>query len=73
MSILEDLLKELLKNGLKISLRKFQLFKTELQYLGNVTFIKDRKVCVRPLRNRVDAILKLKPPQHQNVVEVLQG
>ena len=61
MSKLEDLLKALLKNGLKISLGKCQLFKTELQYIGNIIFIKDRKVCVRSLRNRVDAILKLKP------------
>ena len=30
---LEDLLKALLKNGLKISPRKCQLFKTELQYM----------------------------------------
>ena len=36
---LEDLLKVLLKNGLKISPRKSQLFKTKLQYMGNTTFI----------------------------------
>ena len=47
---------------LKISPRKCHLFKTELQYMSNVIFIKDRKVCVRPLRSRVEAILKLKPP-----------
>ena len=46
MTKLEDLLKALLKNGLKISLKKYQLFKTELQYVGNAIFIKDRKVCV---------------------------
>lgn len=63
-SKLEDLLKALLKNGLKISPRKCQLFKTELQYMGNIIFIKDRKVCVRPLRSRVEAILKLNP--HHN-------
>ena len=40
----EDLLKALLRNSLKISPRKYQLFKTELQYMGNVIFIKDRKV-----------------------------
>ena len=62
MSKLEDLLKALLKNGPKISPGKCQLFKTELQYMGNIIFIKDRKVYVTPLRNRVDAILKLKPP-----------
>ena len=48
-SKLEDLLKALLKNGLKISPKKCQLFKTELQYMGNVIFIKDRKVCIKPL------------------------
>ena len=62
MAKLEDLLKALLKNGLKISLKKCQLFKTELQYMGNVIFIKDRKVCVKPLRNRLEAIQKLQPP-----------
>ena len=51
MAKLEDLLKVLLKNGLKISPKKCQLFKTELQYMGNVIFIKDRKVCVKPAHN----------------------
>ena len=53
---LEDLLKALLKNGLKISPKKCQLFKTELQCMGNVIFIKDRKICVKPLRSRLEAI-----------------
>ena len=44
--ILEDLLKALLRNGFKITSKKFQLFKTELQYMGKVIFIKDRKICV---------------------------
>ena len=59
---LEDLLKALLKNGLKISPKKCQLLKTELQYMGNSIFIKDRKVWVKPLRSRLEAIQKLKPP-----------
>ena len=46
---LEDLLKALLKNGLKISPKKCQLFRKELQYMGNTLFIKDRRVCVKPL------------------------
>ena len=57
-----DLLKVLLKNGLKISLKKCQLFKTELHYMGNIIFIKDRKVCVKPLRSRLKAIQKLQLP-----------
>ena len=53
----------MLKSGLKISPKKCQLFKTELQYMGNTIFIKDRKICVKPLRSRIDAILKLEPPK----------
>ena len=37
---LEDLLKALLKKGLKISPKTCQLFRTELQYMGNTMFIK---------------------------------
>ena len=59
---LEDLLKALLKNGLKISPKKCQLFRTELQYMGNTIFIKDRRVGVKPLRSRLEAIQKLQPP-----------
>ena len=55
----EDLLKALPKNGLKISPKKCQLFKTELQCMGNVVFLKDEKVCVKPLRSRLKAIQKL--------------
>ena len=46
---LEDLLNALCKNGLKISPKKCQLFKTELQYMGNTIFIKDKKgTCKTP-------------------------
>ena len=61
MNKLEDLLKALLKNGLKISLKKCQLFKTSLQYMGNEIFIQNRKVCVQPLRNTLEVIQKLQP------------
>ena len=37
---LVDLLGALCKNSLKISPKKYQLFKTELQYMGNTIFIK---------------------------------
>ena len=48
---LEDLLKALCKNGLKISPKKCQLFKTDLQYMGNTILIRNKRVCVRPLRS----------------------
>ena len=56
---LEDLLKALCKHGLKISPKKFQLFRTELQYVCNTIFTEDRCVCVKPLRSRFEAIQKL--------------
>ena len=58
---LEDLLKTLLKNGLKISPKKCQLFMTSVQYMGNEIFIENKKVCVQPLRNMLEAIQKLQP------------
>ena len=42
---LEDLLKALHKNGLTISPRKCQLSKTDLQYMGNTIFIRDKSMC----------------------------
>ena len=45
MNKLEDLLKVLLKYGLKISPKKCQLFKTSLQYMGNEIYIQNRSVC----------------------------
>ena len=62
MNKFEDLLKALLKNGLKISPKKCQLLRTSLQYIGNEIFIQNRKVCVQPLRNRLEAIQRLQPP-----------
>ena len=59
---LEDLLKALRKNGLKISPKKCELFRTELQYMGNIIFIKERRVCVKPLHSRLEAIQKVKAP-----------
>ena len=63
MNKLEDILKALLKNGLKILPKKCQLFRTSLQYMGNETFTENKKVCVKPLRSRLEAIQKLQPPK----------
>ena len=62
MDKLEDLLKALLKKGLKISPKKCQLFRTNLQYMGNEIFIQNKRVCVQPLRSRLKAIQNLQPP-----------
>ena len=64
MDKLEDLLKALRNNGLKISPKKCQLFKTELQYIymGNTIFIKERRVCIKPLCSQLEVIQKIKGP-----------
>ena len=62
---LVDLLQALCKNRFKISPKKCQLFKTELQYMGNTIFNKEKRVCVKPLQSRLEAIQKLKPPMNQ--------
>ena len=62
MDKLKDLLKVLFKNGLKIFPKKCQLFRINLQYMGNEIFIQDKRVCVQSLRNRLEALQKLQPP-----------
>ena len=66
---LEDLLKALMKNGLKISPKKCQLFRTNLQYMGNEIFIQNKGVCVKPLRSRLEAIQKLQPPHYSESLQ----
>ena len=62
MKKLEDLPKALLRNVLKISPKKCQLFRKELQYMGNTIFVQEERVCIRPLHSRLEAIQKLRLP-----------
>ena len=50
---LEDMLKALIKSGLKIFPKRCQLFRTELQYMGNTIFIKEKWVCIKLLETRL--------------------
>ena len=43
--------------------KKCQLFKTSLQYMGNEIFIESKKVRMKPLGSRLEAIQKLQPPK----------
>ena len=52
----------LLKNGLKISPQKCQLFRTNLYYMENEIFIQNKRVCVKLLRSRLEAIQRLQVP-----------
>ena len=70
MKKLEHLLNTLLKNRLKISPRKCQLSRKELQYMGNTIFIQEKKVCVRLLCSTLEAIQRLRLPTTVKVVRL---
>ena len=59
---LEDLLTAILKDSLKISPKKCQLFRTNLHYMGNEIFIWNKRVCIKSLQSRLGVIQKLQPP-----------
>ena len=44
-----------------------------MQYIGNTIFIKDRRVCVKPLRSRLETIQKLQPPSTAKVCRSFAG
>ena len=61
--LLEQLLKSMRKNGLRLSPKKYQLFKTKLTYMGNEFSINRRTMTITPLRSRTEAINKIPTPR----------
>ena len=61
--LLEQLLKSVCKNGLRLSPKKCQLFKTNLIYMGNEFTITKRTMTITPLRSRTEAINKIPTPR----------
>ena len=61
--LLEQLLKSMCKNGLRLSPKKCQLFKTKLTYMGNEFSIDKRTMTITPLRSRTEAITKIPTPR----------
>ena len=59
---LKALFKALIKNGLKISPKKCQFFKTELTYMGQIMRIEKKTPCIEPMKSRIEAIQKVEPP-----------
>ena len=58
-----DLFKAIIRNGLKISPRKCKLFKTELVFMGVIIKIEEGMPKMQPLKSRIEAIQKVKPPK----------
>ena len=61
--LLEQLLKSMCKNGLRLSPKKCQLFKTQLTYMGNEFSIHKRTMTITQLRFRTEAINKIPKPR----------
>ena len=61
--LLEQLFKSMCKNGLKLSPKKCQLFRTKLTYIGNEFVINKRTMTITPLRSRTEAISKIPTPK----------
>ena len=61
--LLEQLLKSMCNNGLRLSPKKCQLFKTQLTYMGNEFSINKRTMTITPLRSRTEAINKIPTPK----------
>ena len=67
--LLEQLFQSMCKNGLKLSPKKCQLFRTKLTYMGNEFVINKRTMTITPLRSRTEAISKYQPPKQQSNVK----
>ena len=61
--LLEQPLRSMCKNGLRLSPKKCQLFKTKLTYMGNEFSINKRTMTITPLRSRTEAINKIPVPR----------
>ena len=64
MQHLINLFEALIRNGLKISPKKCQLFRQKLVYMGHTLLVEEGIPKITPLKTRVEAILKLDPPKN---------
>ena len=55
-------IKSTIEEWVKDFSKEMPIVRTSLQYMGNEIFIQDKRVCVQPLRSRLEAIKKLQPP-----------
>ena len=61
--LVESLLKAMIKNGLKLSPKKCQFFKTNLTYMGNQFVIHNKTMTITPLKGRTEAIQQIPTPR----------
>ena len=61
--LLEQLFKSICKNGLRLSPKECQLFKTKLTCMGNEFMILEKTMTITPLRSRTEALHKISTPK----------
>ena len=61
--LIEQFLQSMVKNGLRLSPKKCQFFKTNLVYMGNEFVISQKNIMVTPLKSRTEAIVKIPTPR----------
>ena len=61
-SLVESLLKAMIKNGLKLSPKKCQFFKTNLTCMGNQFIIHNKTMTITLLKGRTEAIQQIPTP-----------
>ena len=60
---LTNLFQSLIDNGLKISPKKCQFFRTELVYMGLKFLIYNGRPSITPMKDKCEAIRRLDPPK----------
>ena len=60
--LVESLMKAMMKNGLKLSPKKCQFFKTNLTYMGNQFIIRNKTMTITPLKGWTEAIQQIPTP-----------
>ena len=61
--LVESLMKAMIKNGLKLSPKKCQFFKTNLTYMGNQFIIRNKTMTITPFKGRTEAIQQIPTPR----------
>ena len=67
MAKLEDLLKGLFKEWIENIPKEMSIFKTNLNYVGNEIFIQNKRVCIKPLRSRLEEIPNYSPHYSERI------
>ena len=71
MARIADLLKALIKHGLKLSPKKCQFFRTELVYMGNVFKVEKGKFVITPIKTRGGSYSEHPSPTHSKGMQKL--